>query len=112
MTKEINDINESEGVQAKATVSVTLYAGQVYQRSARVDLLTGKAKITVKNNGKGGDITASIVDPTWLDEAVKIYTVKPGTTLSTTVTIPKNRYYLELGNPNRLGLGSGTLGPA
>lgn len=111
MAKDNIKSNTDKEVKAQATVSVTLMPGQTYAKSNRIDILTGYAKVVVQNKGNA-PITAVIVDPAWIDEAVKIWTVNAGQTLNTRVAIKGNTYHLELSNFNRAGYGTGTLSPA
>lgn len=98
-------------VEASATsVSVTLNKGVISVKSSRINLLTGVAEVHVQNTGTYGHIQVEIVDPSYIDEAVKSWEIGPGEKLDKVVSVPKATYYLRLTDPFRYASGKGTLG--
>ncbi|MEK4093060.1 hypothetical protein [Viridibacillus sp. FSL H8-0110] len=113
MTKE-NIVNDNTNeVEAMAQVSVTLAKGNKSANSARVNLLTGFASISVKHTSGTGVLGVEIVNPTGIDEAVKTWYLNPGESYnSSMVSLPKETYYLRLSSYSQNAGGTGTLAPS
>ncbi|MGE6378001.1 hypothetical protein [Peribacillus muralis] len=114
--KDINEkIVEQEEIEVEAaavpSVSVTLSKGGQVVKSSRINLLQGAASLSAKHTGGNGKLKVEIVDPTFIDETIKSWTLKPGESINYfALTIPKNTYYLRLSCNLRNATGTGKLG--
>ncbi|MBA2871555.1 hypothetical protein HNQ85_001825 [Anoxybacillus calidus] len=109
-----NTTNELENneVEAQASVSVTLPLGAGLADSPKINLLTGRAKVTASHTSGFGVMTVQIMETTYFDDVVKSWSLDPGESLYAEVTIPKDTYYLRLLSHDGGAGGKGTLGTA
>jgi hypothetical protein len=107
-----NELENNEEVETQASVSVTLPLAAGLADSPKIDILTGKARVTASHTSGYSPMVVRIMETTFIDDVVKSWTIDPGTSLYAEVTIPKDTYYLRLMSHDGGAGGKGTLGPA